>query len=430
MASFRYRAITRVGREAMGHIAARDHAAARAVLESQGLYLLALTESSDHQIGLRGWARTSVGGFVLGLPFLNKTRIASSGDSSDKIDHMSRKNIALFTRQLATLVAAVPLEEALRLLGQQSEERRVRAVILRLHGGLIAGLPLAEAMAQVPRSFPSSYRAMIAAGEASGRLSTILLRLAAMLERQMLLRNKLLAALAYPMILALVACGVVVALMIFIVPRIAEQFDDVGQQLPMVTRAMIALSDFMVHWWWGLALVFAAGIVAGGAALRLASLRYHLDRIILRLPLVGRLVRNVHAAAFARMLATMVASQLPLVEGVRLTIPMIRNRALSLAVGQIAEQLRAGESLATGLRKAGLFPSVLVYLTASGESVGQLDSMLERAADYLEQDSERFTASAMALLEPGIILIMGFFVALVILSILLPILQLQNLAGL
>jgi general secretion pathway protein F len=157
--------------------------------------------------------------------------------------------------------------------------------------------------------------------------------------------------------------------------------------------------------------------------------RLAVDRALLRLPLIGRLIRDLHAARFARTLATMVSSRLPLVEGLRLTVPTIRNHALAGATRAIAESVRGGGSLSAAMRAAGVFPPLLVYLTASGESSGRLDTMLERAAEYLEQEFDRFTATAMALLEPLIIVVMGVIVALIILSILLPILQLQQLTG-
>ncbi len=261
-------------------------------------------------------------------------------------------------------------------------------------------------------------------------MTTILARLADLLERQAQVRGKLIAALAYPVVLAIVAVGVVTALMIFVVPRVVEQFDDVGQQLPFVTRAVIAVSSVAANWWWLMLLLIAGAIFGWVSAMRRPDFKAGVDARLLRLPLLGRLLRDLYAARFARTLATMVSSRLPLVEGLRLTVPTIRNAALAGATDRIVDQVRAGGSLSSALRDAGVFPPLLVYMTASGESAGRLEQMLERAADYLEREFDRFTAASMALLEPVIIVIMGSCVALIILSILLPILQLQNLAGL
>jgi general secretion pathway protein F len=242
-------------------------------------------------------------------------------------------------------------------------------------------------------------------------------------------RGKLMATLAYPIVLATVAVLVVAALMIWVVPRVVEQFDTVGQQLPLLTRIVIALSDLAANWWWLILMVMAAAGAGFAALLRRPAFRLAFDSRLLKLPLIGRLLRDLHAARFARTLSTMVSSRLPLVEGLRLTIPTIRNRRLAEATESIVEQVRGGGSLSAAMRDARIFPPLLVYLAASGESSGRLEVMLERAADYLENEFDRFTATAMALLEPLIIVVMGVIVALIILSILLPILQLQQLTG-
>lgn len=404
MPDYRYVAIDPQGRERKGRLTAANDDAARADLVRRKFHIVAVEEA-----GAKPATRS--------LLAFRRSRLAS-------------KELALFTRQLATLVEVAPLEEALRTLTRQSEAESARAVISDVHAGLLEGRRLADAMARQPASFPPLYRAMVAAGETTGSLTVILARLADLLERQAEVRGKLIAALAYPVVLAIVAVGVVAALMIFVVPRVVEQFTDVGQQLPFLTRAVIAISSFMASWWWLLALLIAGAVFGWVTAMRRPAFKAAVDRRLLRLPLLGRLLRDLYAARFARTLSTMVSSRLPLVEGLRLTVPTIRNAALAGATAGIVDQVRAGGSLSAALRDAGVFPPLLVYMTASGESAGRLEQMLERAADYLEREFDRFTAASMALLEPVIIVVMGSCVALIILSILLPILQLQNLAGL
>jgi general secretion pathway protein F len=284
-------------------------------------------------------------------------------------------------------------------------------------------------MAREPKSFPPLYRAMVAAGESSGTLPTILDRLAALLERQAEIRGKLITALAYPAILAIVALGVVTALMMFVVPQVVEQFDTVGQELPFLTRMVIAFSDLLVGWWWAMLLVVALAGVVLWQALKQLPIRLAFDSWLLRIPLIGRLLRDLHAARMARTLGTMVASRLPLLDGLMLTAGTIHNRRLRVASDDIVEAIRGGGSLSAAMRRAGVFPPLLTYLAASGEAAGRLDEMLERAADYLEREFDRFTATALSLLEPAIIVIMGGIVATIVLSILLPILQLNTLAG-
>ena len=405
MPDYRYVAIDPQGRERKGRLTAANDDAARADLTRRKFHIVAVEAAGAKPAGGRSL-----------LAF--------------RRNKLSSKDLALFTRQLATLAEVAPLEEALRTLTRQSEAESARAVVGDVHAGLLEGRRLADAMARQPASFPPLYRAMVAAGETTGSLTTILARLADLLERQAEVRGKLIAALAYPIVLAVVAVGVVAALMIFVVPRVVEQFTDVGQQLPFLTRAVIAISSFAANWWWLLALLLAAATFGWIQAMRRPAFKARVDARLLRLPLLGRLLRDLYAARFARTLSTMVSSRLPLVDGLRLTLPTIRNAALASATATIVDQVRAGGSLSAALRDAGVFPPLLVYMTASGESAGRLEQMLERAADYLEREFDRFTAASMALLEPVIIVVMGSCVALIILAILLPILQLQNLAGL
>lgn len=404
MPDYRYVAIDPQGRERKGRLTAANDDAARADLIRRKFHIVAVEAAGAKSAGRS-------------LLAFRKNKLGS-------------KELALFTRQLATLAEVAPLEEALRTLTRQSEAESARTVIGDVHAGLLEGRRLAAAMGRQPRSFPPLYRAMVAAGETTGSLTTILARLADLLERQAEVRGKLIAALAYPIVLAVVAIGVVAALMIFVVPRVVEQFTDVGQQLPFLTRAVIAISSFAANWWWLIALLIAGASFGWVTAMRRPAFKARVDARLLRLPLFGRLLRDLYAARFARTLSTMVSSRLPLVEGLKLTVPTIRNAALAGATANIVDQVRAGGSLSTALRDAGVFPPLLVYMTASGESAGRLEQMLERAADYLEREFDRFTAASMALLEPVIIVVMGSCVALIILAILLPILQLQNLAGL
>jgi general secretion pathway protein F len=406
MADFDYLAIDTKGQERRGHVAADTLDAARAALDARRLYVVRIDPGAPPSPKAR-----PLFGLRLGTP------------------RMSGKQLTLFTRQLATLNRVSPLEESLRTITRQTEQESVQAIVAQVHAGVVEGRRLADAMARAPKSFPPLYRAMVAAGESSGTLPEILERLAALLERQAEIRGKLITALAYPMILAVVAMGVVTALMMFVVPQVVEQFDTVGQQLPLLTRIVIGVSDVLVGWWWLMLLVVVGGGVLGWRLLKDPAIRLAFDSWLLRIPLLGRLLRDLHAARMARTLGTMVASRLPLLEGLVLTAGTIHNRRLKQASDAIVENIRSGGSLSAAMRRAGVFPPLLTYLAASGEAAGRLDEMLERAADYLEREFDRFTATALSLLEPLIIVIMGGIVATIVLSILLPILQLNTLAG-
>jgi general secretion pathway protein F len=342
---------------------------------------------------------------------------------------LSAKTLALATRQLATLVTVAPLEEALRTIALQAEKPSVRKVLSATHAALLEGHRLSEAMGRQGQAYPPLYRAMISAGESSGALPSILERLADLLERDQQVRGKVVTALVYPAMLALTAIVVVIALMTFVVPKVVDQFDSMGQRLPLLTRAVIALSDGMQNFGWIVLLLLVAGGFAFARAMRDPAFKLRVDGAILKLPLIGRLMRDIHAARLARTLATMITSGLPVLEGLTITARTVRNDVLKRATQGMATSIREGGSLSAAMRKAGVFPPILIYMTASGESSGHLEPMLARAADYLEREFNTFTAVALSLLEPLIIVVMGGLVALIVLSILLPILQINTLAA-
>lgn len=341
---------------------------------------------------------------------------------------LNAKTLALTTRQLATLVSVAPVEEALRTLALQADRPNVRRVLEGVHAGVMEGRRLSDAMGLQGQAFAPLYRAMVSAGEQSGALQSILERLAEGLERDQQVRGKVVTAVVYPCVLAVVALGVIGALMTFVVPKVVDQFESMNQTLPLLTRAVIGLSDLARHWGWLGALGGAGLIAAGALARRRASLRLKMDKLILRLPVVGRLTRDLHGAKMARTLSTMIAAGLPVLEGLTITARTVSNAALRDATQSMAEAVREGAGLSAAMRRAGVFPPLLVYMTASGESSGRLEPMLERAADYLEREFSTFTAVMLSLLEPAIIVVMGGVVALIILSILLPILQINTLA--
>lgn len=404
MAEYDYVAIDPAGKDRKGSIKADSIEEARAKLGARKLFIVALEPGAVES------AR-------------------SRANLSLRSPRLSAKELTLFTRQLATLTQVSPLEESLRTIGRQSEQDHVRAVVGKVHSGVMEGRRLADALGAEPKSFPPLYRAMISAGESSGSLPTIMERLSDLMERQALMRSKVLTAIAYPSVLATFAVFVVAALMIFVVPKVVEQFDTVGQELPLLTRMVMGLSAFLAAYWWLLLIAMILGGVAFWRALKNERFRYRFDATLLGLPVLGKLIRDLHAARMARTLSTMVASRLPLMEGLTLTANTVHNRVLRRASDEIVEAIRGGGSLSAALRRAGVFPPLLVYLAASGESAGRLDTMLERAADYLEREFDSFTSTALAMLEPIIIILMGGIVAVIILSILLPILQLQSLTG-
>lgn len=338
------------------------------------------------------------------------------------------RNLSLITRQLATLVATAPLEEALRTIALQTDNPHLRRVLTATHENVLEGFRLSDAMARQDGAFPPLYRAMVAAGESSGALPTILERLADFLERDEQARSRLKIALIYPTALTITALAVIAALVVFVVPKVVDQFDSMGQRLPFLTRAIIFVSDAARDWGWLFLLILAAGMIGLAQALRKPDIRLRFDAALLRLPVAGKLIRNVNAARLARTLSTMIASGVPVLEGLLLTVPTVSNRALRQATLLMATTIREGGSLSGAMRRADIFPPILMYMTASGESSGRVDEMLGRAAEYLEREFQTFVALALSLLEPIIIVVMGAVVTLIVLAILLPILQINTLA--
>ncbi|WP_081913101.1 type II secretion system F family protein, partial [Sphingobium sp. ba1] len=314
MAEYDYVAIDPAGKDRKGSIKADSIEEARAKLDARKLFIVALEPGAVES------AR-------------------SRANLSLRSPRLSAKELTLFTRQLATLTQVSPLEESLRTIGRQSEQDHVRAVVGKVHSGVMEGRRLADALGAEPKSFPPLYRAMISAGESSGSLPTIMERLSDLMERQALMRSKVLTAIAYPSVLATFAVFVVAALMIFVVPKVVEQFDTVGQELPLLTRMVMGLSAFLAAYWWLLLIAMILGGVAFWRALKNERFRYRFDATLLGLPVLGKLIRDLHAARMARTLSTMVASRLPLMEGLTLTANTVHNRVLRRASDEIVEAI-------------------------------------------------------------------------------------------
>ena len=363
------------------------------------------------------------------LPVRVEPAVTRAAATATGRGRFSAKDLTLLTRQLATLVAVAPLEEALRTIGSQAERPAVRRVVMATHAHVLEGFRLSDAMARQGKAFPPLYRAMVAAGEGTGALPAILERLADLQEHAQQVRGKLVSALVYPAALALTAVLVVIALMAFVVPRVVEQFESMGRELPLLTRIVIGVSDAMAAWGLPLLVLLAVLAVATARLLRRAGPRRRFDAVLLKLPLLGRLLRDVHAARMARTLATMADSGMPLIEGLAITARTVGNTVLREATESMVAVIREGGSLSSAMKRAGVFPPTLLYMATSGEDSGRLAPMLDRAAGYLEREFNTFTSVAMSLLEPLIIVVLGAVVAVIVLAIMLPILQFNALVA-
>ncbi|EIJ43526.1 general secretion pathway protein F [Beggiatoa alba B18LD] len=341
---------------------------------------------------------------------------------------VSATDLALITRQLATLVhSGLAIEETLRAVAEQTEKQRVKSLLLAVRSRVLEGHSLAEGLSDFPQVFPEIYRATVAAGEQSGHLDIVLERLAEYTENRQYMRQKTLMALFYPALLTLVALVVVIGLLAYVVPQVVQVFVNIKQELPLLTRVLIQISDFLREW--GFVLLGILGISIAGMryALRYERFLLQYHRLLLKLPLISRIERGVNVARFTRTLSILTESGVPVLEALRITSQVVSNRHMRQAVEEVTNKVREGSSLQAALSATGLFPPMTVYLIASGEASGALEKMLERAAITQERELETLIGVLLALFEPLLILAMGAIVLVIVLAILLPIFELNQL---
>jgi general secretion pathway protein F len=341
---------------------------------------------------------------------------------------ISRAELALVTRQLATLVhSGLPLAEALQAAARQARKPRLMGVLLQLRGRVVEGHTLAYALGEFPRSFNGMYTATVRAGERAGYLAPVLLRLAEYSESSQYTQQKLRMAMIYPLVLVAVAAAVIIALMAFVMPKLVGIFQRSDRVLPDLTRALIAISDFLVNY--GFYTLLGLLGVAAIVKLALRQPRYKLQwhRLLLRLPLLARWQVALDSTRLSATLSILVASGVPLLEALQIASQVPTNLALREACEKLGEAVSQGSSLHVAMERADIFPPMLVQMVASGESGGKLDEMLERATDNQERELELSLNTTMSLLEPCMVILMGAAVLLIVLAVLLPIFDLNSL---
>ena len=337
-------------------------------------------------------------------------------------------DLSLFTRQLATLVrAGLPLEESLLAVSQQTEKPRVQSIILGVRAKVMEGHTLADGLLEFPRVFPEIYRATISAGEQAGHLDNVLERLATYTESREEIRQKILAAMLYPIVLSVMCFVIVSALLVFVVPKVVSVFEASKAQLPLMTRMLIATSGFLKSYGIWLLVLAIIAVILFQRWLRNPDARRRYHRLQLRLPLVGKLARGFNTARFTRTFSILSASSVPVLEAMRIAGEVVTNLPMRDAVADAAARVREGAPIGRSLSASKLFPPMTVHLISSGESSGELDSMLEQAAVSQERELDGILAAMMGLLGPLLIVAMGLFVMGIVFAMLLPIFQMNDL---
>jgi len=401
MAAFEYVALDVSGKKSRGIIAADSARAARRALRMRELVPVEVLPVSG-KAGSAG-------------------RLAGA--------RLSEKDRTLLARQLAVLLqSGLTVEQALTAAAGDDTRPETAAILQRVRSEVTEGATFASALACAPRAFPPLFRSVVASGELSGRQGEVMERLAVYLENSWRLRQKVRSALIYPALLSVMALAMVTMLMVGVVPRLVEQFDMFEADLPWLTIQVIALSDLLRSWGW---LIFAAGLASLwllARAARTPVIKRRLDLLLLGLPVIGHMTRTVSAARFARIYSTLSSSGATVLESLQAARGAMTSSVFQDAADQIAEKVREGGSFALALKATGAFPAIMVHMVASGEAGRDIPGMMTRSADFLESEFESASSTALSLMEPLIIVLLGGLVALIVLSIMLPILQLNTLA--
>ena len=341
---------------------------------------------------------------------------------------LSSLDLALLTRQLATLLrSGLPLEETLQAVAEQTEKARVQRIILGVRSKVVEGHPLADGLRDFPQAFPEIYRATVSAGEQSGKLDSVLERLADYTESRQVMGQQVSHALVYPIVLLVLSFAIVSFLLAYVVPQVVAVFESGHQELPLATRILIGASDLVRHYWVYGVIVIAGALWGFSRWVKRPEARLKVDRLLLRLPLAGKLIRGVNTARFSRTFSILTASAVPVLEALRISAEVVINMPMRNAVEEAALRVREGAPIGKSLAARKLFPPMMIHLIASGESSGELEKMLERAASNQEREMDGLLSTLTNLLGPMMVVFMGAVVMFIVIALLLPIFQLNDL---
>jgi len=341
---------------------------------------------------------------------------------------LSTLDLALLTRQLATLLrSGLPLEESLQAVAEQTEKPRVQRIVLGVRSKVVEGHPLADGLRDFPQAFPEIYRATVSAGEQSGKLDQVLERLSDYTESRQVMGQQVSNALVYPIVLLVLSFGIVSFLLAYVVPQVVAVFQSSNQELPIATKILIGMSDLIRHYWVYALIVIGAVVWGFLRWLKNPEARLRFDRFLLRLPVAGRLIRGLNTGRFSRTFSILTASAVPVLEALRISAEVVTNLPMKRAVEEAALRVREGAPIGRSLAARKLFPPMMIHLISSGESSGELEKMLERAATNQEREMDGLLSNMTNLLGPLMVVFMGGIVMFIVIALLLPIFQLNDL---
>lgn len=403
MTTFAYTALDSGGRKKSGYIDAQDKKAAIAMVSAEGRYVVDIKEEQ-------------------------RARPEHHSAAEDRKGKTTKADIALFTRRLADLSeAGLPLDKVLKILGEQSESLQLANMAELALEDVKRGLPVSQALAKFPKFFPEMFTQTLRAGEASGQFSESAGRLADLQEREVARRSQIISALIYPAVLTFTAVMVVIFMLTFVVPRLSGVFEGLGDSLPVPTQILLATTKILTENYVAILIVLSVIIVGGRYWLSTPAGREAKDTFILRIPTLGKIVKKAIVSRYSRILGTLVHGGVPILEAIDLAGLASDNTVFIKRNERVKSEVREGATIAGALRDAGEFPPVLTHMVAIGEETGDLPKMLGRVADSLDFEVEQGLRRLTATIEPIIVLVMGVFVAFIVLSVLLPIFQAQEL---
>ena len=412
MPVYAYKGFNDSGRNVSGIVDADTPKAARLKLRGQGVFPTGLSEEKQSQGGLS----------------TSSTR--ASTDIRSYFERITPQDLALMTRQLATLVGAgLPLVECIGALIEQVDNARQKRILSHVREHVVEGGNLADALALHPQVFGDLYVNMVRAGEASGALDIVLIRLADYTERAASLRSKVRSAMTYPLVMGLLSMAILLFLLSYVVPRVTKIFEETQQELPGITVLLLTISDFTAQYWWLIVLIFLAGFIGLRASLGTPKGRMRFDTWTLKIPYFGKVLKKVALARFARTLSTLLDGGIPLLQALDIVKHVVSNSVLKTAIEAGRDSIREGHSVAEPLRKSGHFPPLLIHMISVGERSGELESMLARAADAYDSEVENSVNALSSIMEPLLVVFMGGLVAFIVIAILLPIFELNQIVG-